>query len=447
MLKTNRDAEQQATQAIEQLQEQTDLWLIEKDDLQRDSDAVDNRYQQTFDHVASILLPNVNHTVIENLAQVMDAPLLMEAFGRWHDSYCEHDTAVNEITQDREFAYRDALTDPDTGSYVLKIERLENKKRSITPRLSEYDFPEFQYLYERHFGDQAQESNFSRFMRVVTLSAQRETKAMQVIEANLGKGSFPRAAEEYGELKQTLEEIDHELEETQAKITHIRSLATRYQEHRNWLDHYPARVKTELLDVLAEHLRSANFDEIFTRTNEAVRTLLAHCQALRKKRGYLRDLSRFVEKQIKEREQIVAEMERAGERWREEPDVNLESDPTNWLIDQVELKKRGTLRWIRFIGMARRNILAFHRFNWYSAYMKHGRFLAFDAFTFSTPEEMPPDEACRKLFPEVHVWRQRHRQHKPDFSFFEEALTGVVDSNEWRDLAADRAARNEPSFT
>ncbi|MBO1317602.1 hypothetical protein [Acanthopleuribacter pedis] len=447
MLKTNREAEQKATQAIQRLQEQTDLWLVERDDLQRDSDLIDGQYQQTFNHVASILLPTINRTVVEDVAKVMGAPLLLETYERWETGYHEHSSAVAAITQDREFAYRDALIDPDTGSYILKIERLENKKHSITPRLSEYDFPEFQYLYQRRFGDQSQESNFSRFMRVVTLSAQRETKAMQVIEANLGKGSFPRAAEEYGELQQTLDEINEDLAVTQAKIEHIQAVTAKYDKHQAWLDHFPETVKKELLDILAEHLRAANFDEIFTRTNDSVRVLLAHCQALRKKRGYLRDLMRFVEKQIKDREQIMAEMERNRERWAAEPDETPASDPTNWLVDQVEAKKRGTLRWIRFIGLARRNFLAFHRFNWYSAYMQAGRFLAFDAFTFSTPEEMPPDEACRKLFPEVNVWRQRHKQDKPDFSFFEQALAKVPDGHEWHDIAAARAGRNEPSFT
>lgn len=246
------------------------------------------------------------------------------------------------------------------------------------------------------------------------------------------------------------------LETVESEIERISGLAGRYKEVNSALGGFDDMALCSLRSVVVEVLASADFKALQEKLS-AHKLPIATAAALTSKRSLLSQAGNSLKKEIADRKQRIAAIERVRRKWVRSSKTYLKSDKSDWLRTAPQRKVEQTDTYCGHFDLLYASIMGFDDYLFYS--MLLGRdspvipFLAFSALADDKPpmgfaaSVLPDFAEQRAEYPDASKDVQSLLDHR-DEQVEHQALDTIADEwdqadqgvNEAEDVGADASA-------
>lgn len=444
-MRTKKDGIQAAQQAIQEYQRQINDLQNERQNIQTSAGQSAEELKQTLSDLAKGLLPTSSRPVVERAADETGALHLPTALDELEGRKTDSANEVSAIETSDDYINRELLIHPVTGEHTLKIKECEETSGAFRAVAKDYEFKDFQWLYEREHHKEKQHGGFQKFWRAISMASKRESKAEAAVLGKLNAISFAGCAERYDQNQESLEQADKDLKSWQDTKQQVIDQIERRDHLKAWVENYPLESTSDLRGQLARHLHDCNYQELHTTIRPAGKVLISKCHALSKKTGYFDDLIQSMDTEVADRRKRIESISRVMKKWSYKPYDRLRGDKTKWLCQIPDMKRRSTGKRLNWTQTIHHNVHSYDRYNNYDAVMTAGVvFLAYDAFSFGADERMPYEGFSRTVISDLDGYRTEHGQDRADFSVFQESINDYEETEQgwdesWSDPSEESA--------
>ncbi|HIG28770.1 MAG TPA: hypothetical protein EYQ50_13600 [Verrucomicrobiales bacterium] len=440
-MRTKQDGIHAAQQAIHEYQRQINDLQNERRRIQASVEQVGEQLNQTLSDLAKGLLPSNERRPVERAANETGALHLPTALAELEQKRIDSVDEISTIEASENYINRELLVHSVTGEYSLKINEAEETVGAFKAVDEEYDFKEFQWLYEREHHKEKQHGGFKKFWRAVSMASKREAKAETVVLEKLNAASFIGCVERYEQNLENVEQAENELQSWKDKKQGVIDQVERRDFLKAWVENYPMESVSELRNQLSRHLCNCHYQELHDTIRPAGKVMVSKCHALSKKTEYFHDMIRSMDNEIADRQKRIESISRVKQKWSYKPYGPMRGDKTKWLCELPEMKRRSTAKRLNWTQTMHHNVHGYDRYDNYDAFMTAGVvFLAYDAFSYRADERMPYEGYSRTIISDLDGFRNEHDQDSADYGIFKESINDYEDTDEGWDDSSDEEA-------
>jgi len=420
-MRTKGDGAKAAKAAIKSYERQIEEYDDERRRVKRSLDRAEDELEETFAAAAEALLPDAQPETVKRAAEELGLRSLVGRLKELHRQREAYGQRVEAIQQDRRYRERKerlAELEPALEARKEEVAALKKERRRFEKN------KDLMWLLNREAHEERSFGAFQSFWRAVTLTGYREDGAKARASEALGLEDFESCVAAFEEAKAGLEEAVKQLRGLESKHDEVVHLVEERARLASFVKNFAAEAAAALQSEAASHLEeSSDLELVHARVGRRARPLVAKAHALKEKRRYLKDLAKYLAREIADREARIKSIARVRRLWARRPAGLLSGDKTKWLVTVPEMKRTGAKKRVRWVKTMHKGFDDYDDYDEYSACMEHtDEFLAYDAFAMSADERMPYEGFTREVVPELDEWRDTHDQEKADYSELKEAI-------------------------
>lgn len=421
MRMTKRQAVAKAQGAIDNYQQQVGALQEERSGAEREAQAFGQDSGEAIRSLAASWVGSGSQAEVEAITQFLPQSNLGETVARCEQDLARNRGRIDEIARDEEFRQRAELLEKEFP--ILNSDQ-ERRQQEIEDALEPYRCEEFEYALAEQLHVSPKVSGLKGVWESLTGKARRKRRTIESLRERFRGEMLNHLVEQYERLQGQSHAIQEEQSALAARRSSLENLVAEYHQKSEMIANFDAYRVAALTQDLAHALAQISPEAMVGVVPLRLKTEVARCHALQKKREYSENLLRYLDGEIADRKKRISSVKSAQGKWRRYPKGYV-GDKTKWLETIPEMKRSGTAKRTRWSRQTRSCLCHYDDYYGYGNHMWHSHghhrpFLAFDVFNFGAEHRMPYEGFSRQVVEELDQHREQFEQEGPPKEWLQE---------------------------